>query len=154
MKSADLNAIQDCIIAGKHGDVVTVVSAIEGMDIGASGTFTDSPVYWKSGTAPDALTIPLPLKVGDRLKQIVYKHWSGGAGSKTFSVYKQTAAGAFTLIGATWDTTLDPADGSVVSTTQNGTDYTVAAGEKLFVRYVSSNVDDRFYQMEVTWDRP
>lgn len=153
IKSVDLNELQDCIVNHAHGDLVVVVGAIEGADIGASGTFNENPLYWKAGVSVDLLTIPLPLKVGDQLKSITHVHWSGGAGSKEFEVYKQTSTGAYTLL-VSWGDTYDPADGSVVTRVQTGTAYKLLAGEKLYIRYITSHVNDRYYQAVVTFNRP
>ncbi len=156
VRAQTLNDLQDYLIAawvGAHGNLPFVVNAIEGRDIGSSGTFNDSPLYWKAGVTTDLLTVPLPLRPGDRLKSLLHVFWSGGSGSKAFDIYKQTSAGVYTLV-PTWGDTNDPADLAVVTRAQAGTAYTLAAGERLYLRFITSHVDDRYYQVEGVYDHP
>jgi hypothetical protein len=100
--SADLNAIQDCIVAGKHGDLVLLLSAAAGMAPSAANAwdFTGAgaePFWATPGATLQHVTFPIVLPVGKRIK--------------SFSVYLIDTAGAHTITAAL--VRHDPAAGTV-----------------------------------------
>lgn len=152
--AADLNAIQDAIIAlnrGAHGDKVETVSPFDGPAI--QGAFVDSAAYWNSTSTNHLHTVRLPLKVGDRLKSITHVIYNGqnpGA-AKEFTVYRMTNAGVYALVTG-WQIT--PTGTPLVNNThvQDGPDITLLTGEALFLRFVSGNTSDRWLKSAITYD--
>lgn len=153
VKSADLNALQDAVVGRKHGSISRFVAALLSHTTG--WTLNEGPPsYVIPGAAVDAHYQRLPLIVGDRLQSIKVRHWSGGAGSKTFGIYKVSAAGVWSLLDAAWETTFDPADGSIQHQNLDGPDYTLLADESLWTYFVTSHASDRIYGFIPTWDHP
>jgi hypothetical protein len=66
LKSADLNAVQDCIIGAKHGDLTLLISPHVGYGTNFSLAFDDLVTFSGAGT----WKVPLRLPVGKRLKSM------------------------------------------------------------------------------------
>lgn len=153
--SADLNDIQDGIIYlnKAHEERTEPVSCLEGLVL--QGAIDTGNYFWYSTSTTQLHSLPLPLKEGDRIKSIVSTIYRNGANPMNLMVYKQTNTGASSLIGATWDdAAVSPTLTTVSQDTLDGTDYTVAAGEKLIFRIITGNAGDRLYKLAVTFDRP
>lgn len=136
VSSNDLNAIQDAIMNGQHGDRVLNLSPTIGItqNIGSYAFVwagTGNPISFKF-TAGGVGMWALPLRQGDRLKSLTFARFGDGVVDITACEIVKTKAdgtgstlvalGGLPLnnIAAAWtDTVLDPAD------------YTLLAGERL-----------------------
>lgn len=156
VKSADLNDLQDQIIAlwsGKHGDVVgTISAAAPGIEAATTGAAVQTPVRW-TFTSSGAIHYPLPLRQGDRLKSITFARKGDGAADIGLAdVIKTTAAGVDTVLetisvnnpAAAWaDTTIDV-----------DPDYTLAAGDTITLRITATAANIQIGNIRFTYDHP
>lgn len=114
IKSADLNALQDCIVSGKHGELEKFFPCTEAQIVSGAGPTrvydaANIPVIQASG-AGQVIVQAIPLPVGCRFPvsngpQVYYKRAGGTLTFKLFEV-----------------------DGSIPSRTQRGNTLSVAAG--------------------------
>lgn len=151
VKSTDLNAIQDCIIAGKHGDLVWAIPPTAALTYllcayNAAG--------YVASTGVSAMAFPLSMMYpGRRLKKIEVSLYGSGAGNNTLSVEKITSAGVVSNLSVVSGTTVTTPPASWAVYTLDLTDYTVATGEALqFI--VSQQNTHRCGIVRVTADCP
>lgn len=90
--SADLNALQDCIIARKHGSLSFPIDPGAFHIVGQTSTTHIRPLggpWAMSGHAvPMDLGYWLPIPVGTRLNAVTWYYNRGGAGTLTLRVLK------------------------------------------------------------------
>jgi len=133
--SADLNAIQDCIVGSKRGDFTLIVHPSMGWADPANWAMSASG-YMLSAAA-GALYIPIPLITGDRIKEVTFALYGDGAADLTSSYIKKlTSAGVLTDISPSFAQT-NPA-AAWADVVCGVTDTTLAAGDSIFA-YLTCN---------------
>lgn len=170
--SSVLNNIQDNIIGAKHGDVTRYIPIPIIQTTGTSPSLGDffgnittpissnSPYYTAAGTGavPDGrIAVPLPISIGDRIKQIDAFVYDNAGGSVNIALTKHlltgvppgttSSIGGTTVSGST--TTLQKL--SILSLTE------VAVADTIYhfnCLIDGSHPSLRFYAATVTFDRP
>lgn len=150
VKSADLNDIQACIVAGKHGDKVKNINGLSVVQI--SGTAISKSFSFFTTAGACVLNFQPDLHQGDRIKQVSLR-LSGNsvADIPAFDVYKVSAVGVETLLG-TIAITNPPA--GVAEYVNNFADYQLAAGETVRVTLNPNAANLDIWGCFVTYDRP
>lgn len=139
--------------AFKHGDIIENTSALNGVvqaGAWASGIGGSNEVFMIS-TGASTLLVPLPLKVGDRIKSVSFNVFGDGAADVTTTVIFTTAAMSGTSIGTT-TTTNQAASWSTV--TIDVTDTTVAATELVHIVFAANATNIRIGNISFVRDRP
>ena len=167
VKSADLNAVQDCIIAAKHGDVILQIGASSGQSDSVPTTATD---YWRyypslSGAVPNcwlqvaaggSVAFGIGLKIGDRIKS-VRGFIRDTTGSHTITMGltdNSSSADDATQVGSTQTSA---GNGTAQTLAITGLTTTIVTGH--FYSVIFSNTDatgttHAIYGVEVTYDHP
>ena len=161
IRSADLNAIQDCIIGGKHGSRKVFIPAFGRQPIVGGGAISlgvptnDGPYYTPGAITTMLIPVSDVLQVGCKLYALDIYHRSGGAGTNSYRMAVfDTQLNTWNDWDATWKLTgHDPADGSYVKTTIIGTAKVVAADKALYFEFANHHVSDRLYGIELTFAR-
>lgn len=114
--------------------------------------------YWLAAGATEEVHVPIPVRQGDRIKSVMFKHYSGGAGNKTLDVRRIISSGTTMAalpgsLGTPWQLVQDPSESVVVLSPLTDDPYVVGPDEQLFLRYVSSASGDRFYGGSVKVER-
>lgn len=146
--SADLNAIQDCIIGGKYGNQTLVIPAAEFASIDAPGnpiTF-NFPVWQDVGAVRCGLRIP----VGTQIVSVEWFHDRGGAGTLTYSLnhYDMVAGLSVGL-----DTYTQNAGTGLTSSGVRAVGYTMPAAMQLNVTAAHTNVANKLYGVQFVLTR-
>lgn len=149
-----LAANKDVTVSGtgdyKHGDKVLTLAPIGNVTGTVAWDFTNS---WLGAGAAGTCVVPVPVKVGDRLKTITGRIYGNGVTAITVrlvvvngSASPVTNGGgvAAQVPGAAW-TTSNTTDGSL--------NHTVAAGESVFA-IVDFTGTGRCQALNITYDRP
>lgn len=164
VKSNDLNALQDAIIAGQHGDVTLQIPPTQAYLIpganqfqitGAAPPVAPNPLIMTSTGASAGLIIAIPLRAGQRLKSLVFARFGNGVtDTTTCTLYKTTALG----VGA------DIASGGIVVTNAPAAwaDSTInvtapaalAAGDAIAFMLVVNAANWSIGNIRYTFDRP
>jgi len=144
--SNDLNAIQDTIIAGKHGDMEI---AIAGGAATAATALISSAGVWQFTGAGEVVIIPINLPVGKRIKLINHRFNRAGSGSMTMR-FMSVAVGASTNINTVSDaaTTGWQAVNSAVLAT------VLATGVRYILEVSGNNAVNRYSHAVITFDHP
>src|SRR3990172_5756779 len=118
--SADMNAIQDAIVQGAHGDKTLVLGTLAEIPTAGAWEFvTAGAVYELRSTGSGICVIPIPLIIGDRIKSLTIGRYGDGAADLILSVVKRFVAGSVSAISSVTitnppasyaDTTLDVID--------------------------------------------
>ncbi len=153
VESADLNAIQQCIVGAKHGDVTATMSALEWKpSVAGFHTYNFAPIRISS-TGSITFFMTLPLRVGDRLKTVNVAVLGTGAINVQFDVYKTSAA--IPPVDANIGT-VGPAAAAATWVDQliNVTDTTLAAGESFSLVVTVSGTGVSVGNAKALFDRP
>lgn len=158
VKSADLNAIQDCIVAGQHGSMEKFIPCTEAQIISAGPTrILDAnglPAIQASG-ASQVVVQAIPLPVGSRFPalnppQVYHKRAGGTLVFKLFEVNAQ--AGTRTQRGDT----LNVAAGTTLTFSGFTTwpAVSLASHEWLLLEWTSGAASDLYYGLRAFFDHP
>lgn len=151
VKSNDLNAIQDAIIAGQHGDLTPSIPPTDAI---YQTLCAYNVAGYIASTGVSLMIFPLHmLRPGHRLKQIVVSLFGSGGGNNTLAVEKITAAGVLSTLPVVSGTTVVAPGAAWASYTLDLTDYVLAAGEALQFT-VSQQNTHRCGSARPTFDRP
>ena len=141
-----------------HSDRVLEVHAVAGQGTGDWSIANNSTGYWSAngGTAGGRVLLPVSLRQGDRLKSIALTH---RAGDLDHAVELQSISSVGVGSGVSgWSTSVNAPTAGSVTTTLNGPDYEIGAGEMLMLEIqiagVTPSDDERVFGMRVTYDRP
>lgn len=134
----------------KHGDRVLVIPGND-LAVGSSNWTATGDGYALSSGAGNII-IPIPHRVGDRIKSVVVRYGGDGVADFTDLEIRLAAgdgtsstigtSGAITNPGAATDTTIDV------------TDTTPSANQSLFFRGLGNATNLRIYHLKVTYDHP
>ncbi len=147
---ADLDDIMDCIIAGKHGDLVLTIPACAITLLDANSGFHVDGYVISTGAA--AWAVPLPLFTGTTIKSVVYaRYGNSSADIVSGEVYKMTAAGVQSgLTAAGFAETNPTAAWADTTVAIAGGGYTLLAGETAYVRLAANATGLRLGNFRVT----
>lgn len=82
----EINTIKDCIAAGSHGERKLLIPASAAVPIeGSSATYSGGTQMWV-GASGSAVHVPIPLRVGDRLKSVKVYGQEGSSGTEHYDV--------------------------------------------------------------------
>lgn len=149
VKSADLNALQDCIIQGARGDLELLIDVTDGH--AASGTWTQNSNHGvTAGGGGDAWTVGIPVRVGDRIRSVTF-YYQRLAGTLTFALWgnEMSAPGIAPAI----DSDTDNSSSGVTELTISGIDHTVADDTIYYLKFTAGGADI-LYGAKVVIDRP
>jgi hypothetical protein len=125
--SNTINALQDCIIGGKHGEITIAIGAgAFGIDTAANLTRNFGWLTW-TGAATAIASLRLP--VGARLTEVTYHYDRNGAGTIDFLLVQHTIPAT----PVTLDTTSISAGTGNASTTITP-DYDVVADDEVMIK--------------------
>ncbi len=158
VKSADLNAIQDSLIA-LYVSRTRKISGFEGVvaELGGGGPSWEQQSgsgYMESISGDSLLTFGLGLNVGDRVTAVRFR-WraTGTADFFTGSFMRSDGAGARTVLGSVASTTGGSLDNETKTLTVSGDDGLFAAGATGLYLAVHATTDAmRFYSLEVDYN--
>ena len=88
IRSADLNALQDCIVGGKHGLISRPLGATSFLLTAGGAASLASDRWTFSGSA--GLFCNLALPVGTTITEIIWRFDRGGGGTMTFKLIRRT----------------------------------------------------------------
>jgi hypothetical protein len=89
------NVMQDCIIGGKHGDIVENFANFALLDTNSTQQLQYVQISTLGGTPHRAIDV----KQGDRIKAVSVSIYGNGAATMTFTVYKMATDGTLTSMG-------------------------------------------------------
>lgn len=155
VKSADLNAIQDCIIGVKHPEIERGYAAAAWQTDGTNGIKNNVGGAWTvGGTGVESFTTGLPeIPAGDRITTVGWSYSRGGAGTVTMRLRRRKSDGsapeAITpSAGSETDST-----GAAIETNVVTYNHTVAAGYFYYLTFATDNVAQSFLGAAVKHDR-
>lgn len=150
---ADLNDLQDAVLEGWHAEIPLTLSAW-GWQFSAGYTRNAPEGYITSTGGAAVATMPIPVRNGQRLKEIRFERYGDGAADIAITVYKtdmvnvgsatSIETGAVTNPPAAWATTTLDVDPDVV----------FAPGEGLTVELVANAANIRLGSLVAVFDRP
>lgn len=145
---ADLNDLQDCIIANKHPSFELPIAAAD-FQAEAGGGASLANGKWTFASV-SVITAPVRVRAGERITQVQLEYNRGGAGNITLALMRNTG-GAVPVVVAT--TTISAGTG--VTTVQFGAapNYTVAAGEQIYLRVTCDNAAHTIYRAATFVDK-
>lgn len=137
IKSADLNDVQDCIVAGKHGiKYLSIPAALARWDSGwafaGSGNRVES-----SGSA--SLYLPVPAFVGDTLGDlVVYYYGNSAADIDNIDLYSVAPlpSGTATSRNTSGSWSISAPTSTPAAAVIGIDNYTLLSGENAFIRVV------------------
>lgn len=134
VKSADMNSIQDQIIAAKHGDVIVDFSPL----LAAAGSWTyNANGYITSAQNGTQGNVPLPvLPQGARIKSIRILVSGDGVSELDWALHKLSAAMVDSIVGVLQTVTNPGAAWQVV--TYDIPDTALGANETWFLAFVTT----------------
>jgi hypothetical protein len=145
----------------KHGNMILVLPAGAGEANSLSSTVAFQPSVgspanaWRGGGSTDIVVFPIPLKVGDRIKEVRAMIFdTTGGHTMSMQLRKSTSANANTQVGST-QTSAGNATAQTLAIT--GLTSTIASGD--YYNITVQNTDattttNATYGVEVTYDRP
>jgi len=160
IRSADLNDMQDCIVAYKHGSLQLPLSAaafqpnaLANGDY-AAGTvplLTTATTRWlfthTTTSGQRGLGASVPLPAGTRITSVKFLYTRGG-GTLVFEVFKALAGVASSLGSAS-----DNSSSGVTTITISGINYTIETDATVTVMFAGGSTSDAFGGAIVTYDR-
>lgn len=158
VKSADLNAIQDCIIGKKFGDTKRMIPGAVG--VANSNTTREVNGYSNEIESSGATTItwPITFDVGDRIKSVKVTVLGNGVADITaLDVIKINGASGAGTYTSTSLFNVVPAPNTPATLTEiicDCTDTVIAAGDTIFVGMVINAAGIKVYRLEVLYDHP
>lgn len=147
---------QDIAVSGtgdyNHGDKTLTLSATAyAWATGTTATISTGPIRVSAGAAAD-FYMPIPLRVGDRVKSITISHYGDGAADiNNYTVVVTAASGGTSGIGVT---TVSNPPASWVQTPLDLTDTTLAEGESLTLIVGLNATGIELGNVKVTYDHP
>ncbi len=161
-----INRIQDCIIAGKVGASELTLHAMNGLLWDPDATAVPQPQWNKVGQyieanqARAAMSMALPLRVGDRIKKVSImisgaapntaditsaRMWKipatmGGPDLLVSNEPQNNVAGAWAALDLDLEATND--------------EYTILTGEAIYIEFVASDAGIRLGNISVFYDHP
>lgn len=152
VKAADLNDVQDTIIAGGHGDMIKAVPFAAWVFNGdGDGTYSVSQGALSLTSATSFFLGP-QFDVGDRIKSMSVMLLGDGSADVTFTVYKIETDGTKTSLGAL--TVTDAASSPWSDHPLDFTDVTLADGESIFVHAVPTAGGLKIGTTRFSYDHP
>lgn len=151
----DMNDIQDCIIAGKHGPRPQVIHPVIISPGSWAADVGNLVTMLSSGATPG--TFALPAQEGDRILGCRLMAYGDGAADVTYTLYVLKADVSSVLIGHVDDPDRAAAWGEVTLGNTGGAlgfPYTLQADEGLFLRAAPSAANARFQSIRLEVDRP
>ncbi len=152
VKAADLNALQDAVVAGAHGDLTMTVNAYALARSGSVSMAGSGDAQWAG--AGSVLWAP-PLHTGDRVVQLKLRVYGDGVADFTVGAYVVSPAATTTQIcpgGTTYAITNPSAAWADV--TINLIDTTLAAGEALLIEIAGNGANLRLLSAALTYYHP
>lgn len=144
----------DCNVTGDvtHGNRVLPVSAVSTYPIDSGGgPSINAAGYWNAGGVSEICWLPIPLKVGDRIRSMVVTVYGGDTSTKTLALRTQDLTDGTTNQEAS---TTTAQGASVAQVTISSIDYTIEANHAPYFSMTSLHANDRIYGVVVTYDRP
>lgn len=138
----------------KHGDKILLLSgyAAYPSDVAAGWTVGGGPGFIESTAAPSIAYLPVPLRVGDRIRDVVVATFDNGTTQWTnILVQHYTKTGTLTTLGSSGVVNPGAAWQDVAIAV---TDTTLADGDQIFIEFVAAGAGVRIGSTRVTYDRP
>jgi hypothetical protein len=133
----------------KHGDRTLVLSPAGAATLNASYQYDGD--YWGAAQQESRVTIPVPLRVGDRIKTVKYWGRAGSSSAWLASLFRNAfAAGTSTALAEKTSGT----SASIEGITSDPLTETVQAGTRYTIVWTGGASGHRFYGAEITYDRP
>lgn len=135
----------------KHGDLTMNVSPHAGF--GTGGISNSGGTFFVSGGSGTDWFLPVPLKVGDRVKSITW-YYQRGAGTLTFSFRATTlSAGTDADVGTP---PTSAAGTTYTNITQSAINKTLVSTEGYYLRFIWSVADagTHLNSVQIVYDRP
>jgi hypothetical protein len=135
----------------KHGDRVLCMTPVAGHFEGS--TSWDYPNPFAAASAAGAIYVPLPLRVGDRVKRLTGRIWGNGVTKITVRIVVYDGSGAAAASGGGVTEQVPAAAWTTSNTTDPALSHTLAAGESA-VAVVEFDGAGRIQTLNVTYDHP
>lgn len=156
----DLVVIQDVTIGGGltvggpvyHGDEELTLSASAFVPAGTTSITAPSlSDYWTFGTPPnDTIQGNVPLPAGRRIKSITW-HFNKGSSASAMVMALRTRNGT---TNTPVDSLSDVSSGAAFTSSTRSIDYTIAAGDAVFLRVQGGSTAHQFSHAVITFDFP
>lgn len=152
VKAADLNAFQDAVIAGAHGEVKLRANAYA---LERSGSVTMSGAAYASWGGIGSVFWAPAMRVGDRLTQLSLRVYGDGSADFTVGVYVVAPASTTTQIcpGGTTYSIANPS-AAWADVTIDLIDTTLADGESLVVEVAGNAANLRLLSIGLVYHHP
>lgn len=136
----------------KHGDRTMVIRALSGtLGNGTSGVSGGAgPYFILGGNAGDIWLVDIPLRAGKRIRSLQWYYQRAG-GTLTFDLRKSVLS---TGVESSIASTTSAAGTTYTSISQAAIDYTLLAAESYYLRLTFGALNDRLYDIVVTYDHP
>lgn len=152
----------DMVVSGdlRHGDRTIVLSVGLGKNMTSTGSHIveeiSSAFDWRGRFEANGVgnisAIPLPLLVGDRVKSIKFNFYGATSATKRFSFIR---CGVTTHVPTVLETTTNTTNGAYNNITITvSPQITIAVANVYWAQFRTGASGDRFYSVEVTYDRP
>ncbi len=132
----------------KHGDLIRSFLPITGADTGSAWTFVTDGYITSGGAA--ARYIPLVFDVGERIRSLTVRVIGNGAADGNIQLWSGVD-GTGTSRGSV---VITNAAASWATFTISSIDYTVVAGDRMFLSVDANAASLSFGSIQVTYDRP
>lgn len=152
VEAADLNDLQDAIVAGEHGEKVLALPGI--LAISEAGSPTSDWYGWTFGATSQGVALPIAVHSGDRLTSASVWVNEGSGNPLTASLWRVSTTGSTTFIasassgggGGNEEIVIDPGP------------YTALVNQQIVLRIAGSTTSigtgQIFRFAELTYDRP
>ena len=130
-------------------DVREMPVAAAGFVAEAGGGASLGDGQW-SFSAVSVIAASIPLRVGDRIKNITLEYNRGGAGNVTMTLCRKSG-GTKTVVSTE---TINTGTGVTTKAFTTPPNYTIATGEEMYVRVQCDNAAHAIHRLAVYYDHP
>ncbi len=152
--SNDINAIQDCLIAAKHGEIPMTVLGADGVDVAgvwAKELLAGVPIARANGGGSNEMMIPLRIPVGCRLKSASI--WADRNGQTGTFRFKDVNILAGTQVDISNLLTINAGAGIAANAFAGIANPSVAAGHAFWLYCVSVGVGFKIHGINLVIDK-
>jgi hypothetical protein len=135
----------------KHGDKVMTLTPVVALFQGS--TLWDYPNPFAAATAAGSILVPIPLRVGDRLKRVTGRIYGNGTTKITVRIIVYDGSGGAVVSGGGVTDQVPAAAWTTSNSTDPALGHTLAAGQSAIAMVEFDGVG-RVQTLNVTYDRP
>lgn len=152
--SETINDIQDCIIAGAHGERVLTISPYAGFVSDVAGNFTViGDTGYIESTGALRLLVPIPVAIGERIKSAKFARYGNGSADFLGVNIQRFNAGTLDTLGASGAVDDTPAAWNTTTITV-ASPVAAVTGDSFHLEFIFSATGLRLGSIEVTLDQP